>query len=357
METIEQLIQKKAYALGYEKCGIIPVQMLEGYGEKLEERMKKVPGSDRFYQGQKRLVDFMETYPWAKSVVVVARPFTKYKVPEELSGHIGKSYLFDVRMDEKAEEYHERKAFDAYMKELGLQVATYEKFGIVGMRWAAIQAGLGVVRKNNFFYTESGSWVHIEAWLTDREMKLIESTSLEPCPENCERCVKACPTASLSEPFVMNPLKCISFLTTFGGRDLPKEPLRENFGACVYGCDICQEVCQMNRGKWIGEMDFPSLEELTPHLTVENIMAMEEEFYRQKIQPKFFYLSPGELWKWKVNALNYMDNQYEERFKPYILSACKSEHEKVREMAKHICLKRELIDQEIEEQEVSRDEK
>lgn len=348
MEMIEGLIQKKAYELGYEKCGIIPVQMLEGYGEKLEERLKKVPGSSRFYQGQKRLVNFLEEYPWAKSAVVLAKSYSKYKIPEGLSGRIGRYYLFDGRVDEMSEEYHSNKALDAFMRELGLKVATYDKFGVLGMRWAALQAGLGIVRKNNFFYTEAGSWIHIEAWLTDREMKLVEKNTLKPCPENCDRCIRSCPTTSLYEPFTMNPLKCISFLTTFGGRDLPKEPLRESFGACVYGCDICQEVCQMNQGKWSGENDFPGLEELAPHLSVESIITMEEEFYRQRVQPKFFYLSPEELWKWKVNALNYMDNRYEERFKSRILNACESEHEKVREMAKHICVKRGLLKPEVE---------
>lgn len=50
MMNIEQLIQGKAYELGYEKCGIIPVNMLEGYKEKMEERIRKVPESEPFYR-------------------------------------------------------------------------------------------------------------------------------------------------------------------------------------------------------------------------------------------------------------------------------------------------------------------
>ena len=73
------------------------------------------------------------------------------------------------------------------MNELGVKTATNRKFGVVGLRWAAMQAGLGLVRRNNFFYTESGSYVNIEAFLTDRDMELIDTTELPPCPQNCVR--------------------------------------------------------------------------------------------------------------------------------------------------------------------------
>ncbi|WP_341442643.1 hypothetical protein [Oxobacter pfennigii] len=50
--SIERLIQEKAYELGYQKCGIIPIKELEGYDEALKERMDKVPASKMFYQRQ-----------------------------------------------------------------------------------------------------------------------------------------------------------------------------------------------------------------------------------------------------------------------------------------------------------------
>ncbi len=73
-----------------------------------------------------------------------------------------------------------------------------------------------------FLYTESGSWVHLEAWVTDREMELKETNNVTPCPKSCNRCSESCPTKSLSAPYTMSPTECISFLTTFGGRDLPR---------------------------------------------------------------------------------------------------------------------------------------
>ncbi|MDR3597651.1 epoxyqueuosine reductase [Clostridium sp.] len=337
MDTIEQMIQKRAYELGYEKCGIIPISLMDEYGEKFNERIEKIPKSKMFYQSQQRLVNPKEIYPWAKSVVVLTVPYGKYKVPEILNGRIAKAYLFDIRVDENTKEYQNNRELEKYMQELGLRVETNQKFGVVGMRWAALQAGVGIIRRNNFLYTESGSWVHLEAWVTDREMELKETNNVIPCPKACNHCRESCPTKSLSAPYTMSPTECISFLTTFGGRDLPQEPLSKKFGNCIYGCDICQEACPMNRGKWKDEEDFPGLKELSYSLTPENILNMEEDFYREKIQPKFFYVSAEDLWKWKVNVLCYMRNNYKESYKTLIIGACNNENNKISEMARLIC--------------------
>ncbi|URZ14401.1 epoxyqueuosine reductase [Clostridium felsineum] len=337
MDTIEKMIQKKAYELGYEKCGIISIDLMDEYAEKFNERIEKVPESKMFYQSQQRLIKPKEIYPWAKSVVVLTVAYGKYKVPKELEGIIAKSYLFDVRVDKNTKEYQNNRELEKYMKGLGLKVETDQKFGVVGMRWAAMQAGVGIIRRNNFLYTEAGSWVHLEAWITDREMELKETNNVPQCPKSCNRCVASCPTKSLSAPYTMSPTECISFLTSFGGRDLTKEPLSKTFGKCVYGCDLCQDACPMNKGKWKGEEEFPGLKELTESLTPENILNMKEDFYRRKVQPKFFYLSEEELWKWKVDVLCYMRNNYKEDYKELIINECNNENSKISDMAYFIC--------------------
>lgn len=338
MNSTEKMIQNKAYELGYEKCGIIPVQAMEGYGEKVEERIQKAPASEQFYRKKHGwLADLKEEYPWAKSIIVVVSRYGKYRIPESVKNHIGKHYLTDTRIDVNTKEYQSKLDMDQYLQELGIRIDSDSKFGLVGLRWAAMQAGLGIVRRNNFFYTESGSWVYLGAWLTDREMNLRETTNLPPCPKNCNRCIAACPTHSLSEPYTMLPNSCVSFLTTFGGRDLVQDPLSRNFKSFIYGCDICQDVCPMNRGKWQEYEEFPGLSELAPSLTLENILNMDESFYKEKIQPKFFYLTPEDSWKWKVNVLCFMRNNYQEKYKPAILTACKNENSKVRKMAQSVC--------------------
>jgi epoxyqueuosine reductase len=335
METIERRIEAKALELGYERCGIIPIGELEEYDRRLEERLQKVPESAAFYN-RLNLTKIGDRYPWAKSVVVAVSRYGLYKVPEFLKGVVAKHYLFDARSEPRSAEYQAHFAMEDYLKSLGLKTASERIFGIVGLRNAAMKAGLGVVRNNNFFYTESGSWVNLVTWLTDRDISLIHKPALPPCPDGCLRCVAACPTGSLSAHHTLSPLDCVCYMTANSSTELDKTPLSSRF-ECLYGCDICQEACPMNTGKWEDAEDFPGVSELAAFLTPVAVMELDEAYYRQHIQPKFFYLKPTELWKWKVNALNYMRNNYQDAYRPHITSACDDGSEKVRAMARLIC--------------------
>lgn len=108
---------------------------------------------------------------------------------------------------------------------------------------AAARAGIGWIGENTCFCTsEFGSWVFLGEILTDIE---IEPDS--PCSSNCSkcgRCVAACPTGALIEPFQLNPYKCLSYITQMRG-PIPKE-FRKLLGNKIFGCDICQDVCTYN---------------------------------------------------------------------------------------------------------------
>lgn len=333
MDSLSLQIKNAALDMGYEKCGIIKISDMYGYAEKLDERIDRDPQTKTFYQRYYRLAHIQDTYPWAKSVVICVRKYGKYHIPEHLKSVISKYYLLDSRTDQNSKDFRDSLKFEKYMQDMGIRAETDRKFGLTALRWAAMKAGLGIVRRNNFFYTEDGSWLYLEAWLIDKELESIETPNIRKCPENCNLCVKACPSASLSQPYTMNPLACVSCITTFAGRDMPNERFKEQIGDWVYGCDVCQDVCPMNKNRWQETEEFPYLEELSEKISLEKILKMDYEFLENVMQPKFWYIPKADVWKWKVNAINAMVNNYKEQYKDSIYEACKDSHEKVREMA------------------------
>src|SRR6185312_12354187 len=62
----------------------------------------------------------------------------------------------------------------------------------------------------------------------------------------CTRCIEACPTGAITEPYRLDARKCISYLTIEHRGEIAAE-LRPQIGEWLYGCDVCQDVCPHNR--------------------------------------------------------------------------------------------------------------
>lgn len=229
MDIALQIVEK-AKELGYDKCGIIPVSQMSGYGEKLEQRIQRFPETEKNLSKFRSFSKPQEKFPWAKAVVVCSYWYGRYRIPSNLQGSFAKYYLTDGRRNEQSDGYKTSVAFEQYLRDQGFQIAFDRHFGITSLRWAAMQAGIGIVRKNNFLYTERGSWQYLEAFLIDQPLEYINECNLRPCSEKCNLCVNACPTHSLAEPYMMCRNTCVSCLTTWSGWDLRDEPLQKEFG-------------------------------------------------------------------------------------------------------------------------------
>ncbi|MDR3255794.1 MAG: hypothetical protein LBT31_09535 [Synergistaceae bacterium] len=339
--SAEKDIQQKADLLGIHKLGIIKLEAMLDYADRLRERMEQIPNGEAVYGSFLRFADLKRALPWAKSLVVAVLHYGHYAIPQAADGRFGKAYLVDPRFNPKSAEHQKVIALEGYMRELDIRTEGSEYPGITAFRWAAYKAGLGTIRRNNFFYTELGSWVTITAWATDAEMELISSPSLPECPTNCDRCVHACPVNSLSSAYTMNMATCISRITTSNKYASADDATNEKIGRWIYGCDVCQDVCPMNAEKWRSDDAFPDLDELGKFLSPEKILGMSYDEIEDRLARKFFYIKKEFLLKWKLNAINSMMNDLAQDAGPRLRSALSDENELVREHARLALVKLE----------------
>ncbi len=112
-------------------------------------------------------------------------------------------------------------------------------------RAVAQRAGLGWYGKNTNILTKGwGSWVFLAEIVTN--LPLEEDAPLKANCGTCEICLHACPTKALPNAYELDTPRCISFLTIELRGSIPLE-LRPLMGNLIFGCDICQEVCPVNK--------------------------------------------------------------------------------------------------------------
>ena len=131
-------------------------------------------------------------------------------------------------------------------------------------RAVAQRAGLGWYGKNTNILTKQwGSWLFLAEIVTN--LPLTADSPLKASCGNCEICLHACPTQALPNPYELDNTRCISFLTIELRGSIPLE-LRPLMGNLIFGCDICQAVCPVNRltEKRLGIRDSNGEQLITP---------------------------------------------------------------------------------------------
>ncbi len=304
-------IHDHAISCGFDDCGIVHLDAVDGFAEMLEKRERDVPESRPFYDHLRELRETRERFPWAKSIVVLSFYFGKYRYPRELQGRYAKAFF--LYPEKGNDQGFDLRHFEEWFAQRGIRAEGGERLGFpsVGpLRWLAVKAGMGGFRRNNFFYTKDGSWNTLFAYAIDHECELIRDVRIPPCPPKCDLCRRACKTHALSAPYTMNPLKCVSFLTTFGNSGVPEGLDADMFQEWVCGCDNCQDACPYNRRHdWnVGE-DFSNLEEIAPMILPGEYGHLSDEFLiREVVARTDGHVRPSQVESLRKNAeraLNY----------------------------------------------------
>ena len=146
-------------------------------------------------------------------------------------------------------------------------------------RAAARRAGLGWFGKNgNLLNPTYGSWLLLGQIVTNLEME-PDAPLAKTCGQ-CTRCIPACPTDAIVAPYVVDNRRCISYLTIEHKGAIPRE-FRPAMGTWVFGCDICQEVCPVNRkAKATSDPNFGRRD--LAALDLIELLALDETQFRQR---------------------------------------------------------------------------
>ncbi len=247
--------------------------------------------------------------PAAKSIIMLLEVYFREAFPVSLESHFGRCYLDDDRMTRDGLTSR-IKAFRDFLRRGGIDSKV--PFNLPH-RVAAARAGTGTFGKNCLFYAgrtaRMSSWVLPITIVVDQEFAPDEPTLTMGCPEWCRNaCIAACPTRALKGNGTIDPRKCISYLTYFGRKLTPRE-LREPMGLYVYGCDRCQNVCPRNLPWLSQELSMnPRAEAKAKDFETSTLLHMDRSFFESRIWPHMFYMSPDNLWKWKMNVARVMGN-------------------------------------------------
>ena len=164
-----------------------------------------------------------------------------------------------VSLGENLSTYATAEDYHAYAEGLGERVNAHlrslfpgEQFRFfcdkspLSERYAAARAGLGVLGDNGLLITHTyGSFVFLAEVLSTLPADAFECASaveVQGCI-HCGACKKACPTGCLED--WSRP--CLSAITQKKGELTEEEACLVLENGSVWGCDICQLACPMNK--------------------------------------------------------------------------------------------------------------
>jgi epoxyqueuosine reductase len=273
-KSLMEDIQQRAAELGFDRCAFTPallsdkdqaayVDWCNSGGAADMEYMKRDP--------EKRL-DVSRAFPGMKTILSLGVSYFQGPFPKKPGPAYGRVARYAWGLD-----YHEiiRDRLETLRKEIERMIGTSVNSTVAVdtkpllERAFAASAGLGFVGKNTVFIAPAenlprvarqgevgfhvGSWVFLSEILLNipfarhssdgRSSDAFDKTA-QGCG-GCTKCLTACPTNALEDPYKLKSEKCISYLTIENKGSIPLE-MRKKIGDWLYGCDICQDVCPFN---------------------------------------------------------------------------------------------------------------
>lgn len=246
-EKHTHIVKQTAQRLGFDFCGISKADFLEEEAPRLEQWLKNN------HQGEMK---YMENYfdkrldpcllvVGAKSVIsLLYNYFPDNSQAPQSDLKISKyAYGKDYHLVIKDKLFQFVEMLRTEIGDINGRVFV-DSAPVLEKAWAA-KSGLGWIGKNaNLINKEQGSFFFLAELIIDIELD-ADGPIKDYCG-TCTRCIDACPTQAIVEPYVVDGSKCISYLTIELKNQIP-DSFKNKMDDWFFGCDVCQDVCPWNR--------------------------------------------------------------------------------------------------------------
>lgn len=241
-------IKRLAQQVGFNHCGISKAGFLEEEAPRLERWLKAGRHGEMSYMENhfdKRL-DPTKLVPGAKSVVSLLLNYFPEKTQSDPSAPkiskyaYGKDYHFVIKDRLKELMFLVEEEIGAVEGRVFVDSAP-----VLDKAWAA-KSGLGWIGKHsNLINKGMGSFFFIAELILDLELE-PDGPVTDHCG-TCTRCIDACPTDAITDAYLVDGSKCISYFTIELKDEVLPQEMKGKFENWAFGCDICQDVCPWNR--------------------------------------------------------------------------------------------------------------
>lgn len=279
MSLNSEVIREKALALGWDDVGIAPAKIPEEEIDAYRSWLSKGYHGELAYMENQIRCRPQELLPGAQSAIIFVTYYKGEQLPFRSDAGLVASYA-------RGRDYHNvhrrrLKHFIRWMEEVTGKEEIARGFSDskpILERALAVQAGLGWLGKNTLLiHRRFGTFTLLSGVLTTLELPLTAENPQSRFPRCgvCTRCLDACPTKALIQPYTLDARKCLSYHLIESKKPIPKEIAEKNPGY-IFGCDICQDVCPHNVRKPISTTpEFAPEEGVGPYLTIDDITSIE----------------------------------------------------------------------------------
>ncbi len=282
---VRRLLEQVAAASGFDAVGfarLAPTEREAEYRAWLERGDHA--GMEWLGRNLERRFDPRRQFEGAHSAMVVALRYHPLADQVEAEGDLWTK----VAKYARGRDYHRvierglKRCAEALLDAVpGATVRWYVDHGPVLERELAARAGLGWVGKHTLLLSRDlGSWFLLGELFTD--LDLGESEPVTDLCGRCTRCLDACPTGALPEPYRVDARRCISYWTIEHRGVIPAD-LRDRFEGWVFGCDICQDVCPWNaRRREPADHPELGLPEHRAELDLVGLVALDQQGFEER---------------------------------------------------------------------------